>query len=205
VVSLFDSRIFCTRPRGLSPSDIPSVITRRELAERFGASAQLGISVSFRSPDVFLICVAWPEKRSDFDDGWKEDGCFHYGGMRLTAGQELRAGNRTIAEAAQNGRSLHLFHGPRGAYEYQGKFELDPALPYYWTYPLGACRTPQQDVIVFRLRLLERPAEPAPDHKPRLRTWSSQRPKHYVRPEWSVPISLQKLPLPLAPVVSIAF
>jgi hypothetical protein len=187
LVSLFDSRVFCIRPRGLSPADIPSVISRQELAERFGGSLQLCISVSSWSPDVFLICVTELGKYFDFDDGWKDDGCFHYSGQRLTAGQQLRAGNLTIAEAAKNGRSLHLFHGPRGAYEYQGKFELDPDHPYCWTYPLATCRTPQQKIIVFRLRPLERPANPAPDHKRPFRSWSSQRLKHYVRPGWSVP------------------
>ena len=195
LVSLFDGCAFCARPRGLTAADIPSVITRRELAERFGGSRQCGISVSSRFRDVFLICLAAPAAKSfGFNEGWKEDGCFHYSGEGPIIGdRKLLRGNRSIAEAAQNGRSLHLFHGIRGAYEYQGRFELDPAQPYYWTYTVAPCQSLRRKIIVFRLRLLERPAKPTPDNKPPFRSWSSQRPKHYVRPAPLVPPPLHQL------------
>lgn len=89
-----------------------------------------------------LICLTELGKYRYFDDGWKDDGCFHYRGQSQEVSQGLHAGNRTIAEVALNGRSLHLFYGPPGAFAYQGKFELDPVQPYYWTYPVATSPTP---------------------------------------------------------------
>ena len=184
-------------PRGLSPADIPSVISRQALSERFGGSRQAGICASSRSPDVFLICVPTCLNVVGFVDGWKEDGCFHYSGEGLTADQELLRGNRTIAEAAQKGRSLRLFQGISAALEYQGRFELDPGEPYYWTYAAVTSRFPRRKIIVFRLRPLDGPGKPASEHKPPFRSWSSSRTKHYVRPNPLVPPSLHQLRPPV--------
>jgi hypothetical protein len=84
-------------------------------------------------------------------DRMHADGCFHYTGEGQVGDQELRQGNKALAEHRMDGRAVRLFDGSSGEVSYRGEFELDAQEPYYVADAAdltGEMRT----VYVFRLR-----------------------------------------------------
>ena len=66
-------------------------------------------------------------------DGLQPDGCFHYTGEGQIGDQQLKQGNRALAEHAQMNKSVRLFSGASGEVTYLGEFQVDPEKPYYTT------------------------------------------------------------------------
>lgn len=123
-------------------------IRRSALHARFGGSRHCGITASTRSPNVFLF----HRPGRDYGDSWREDGCFHYAGVGQRGDQQMSGMNRIVLEAAQNARALRLFeYLDNGEVEYQGRFDLDPASPYYLEDRVDSDGLARQ-VIRFRLR-----------------------------------------------------
>lgn len=94
--------------------------TRRMLHESYGGSPIGGIVPLSTSTHVLLFNL---DDKSD--GGWREDGCFYYGGATSSA-----AGfNRVIETAWARGRRLQLLQAPahrtQGVWRYAGSFVLD--------------------------------------------------------------------------------
>jgi hypothetical protein len=145
------------RPTETGPEDFSTVglrgrSKRSELHNRFGGSRQCGISLSPRSDNVFMFSRAASGEIHGYQDGWSDDGCFHYAGEGQRGDQRMACGNRAVLEAAGNGRVLRLFTSHGQDVEYQGRFELDSTLPYYQDTAPEIDGGPLRSVIIFRLR-----------------------------------------------------
>jgi len=132
----------------LSPGD---KIKRTELHARFGGRTQGGIAPSTRSPNVMIFSGPSGVKYGYFD-GWQPDGCFHYTGEGQTGDQQLKQGNRALAEHAQTNKSVRVFSGVSGEVTYVGEFRVDPGKPNYRTDAPALGEDAMRQVIVFRLR-----------------------------------------------------
>jgi hypothetical protein len=126
-------------------------IKRTELHARYGGRRQGGIAPSTQSPNVIIFTAPSGHKYGYFD-GWQADGCFHYTGEGQTGDQQLKQGNRAIAEHAEKNKSLRLFAGASGTVTYVGEFKLAEDRPYYRTDAPDVTLEAIREVIVFRLR-----------------------------------------------------
>ena len=102
----------------LRPGD---AIKRTELHAKYGGRRQGGIAPSTQSPNVMIFTAPSGHKYGYFD-GWQPDGCFHYTGEGQVDDQELKQGNRALAEHAQTNKSVRLFAGASGEVTYVGEF-----------------------------------------------------------------------------------
>lgn len=141
----------------LSPGD---EIQRTELQERYGGRTQGGIGPSRKTPNVFVFSDPVAGEKHGYYDGWRDDGCFHYTGEGQRGDQEMKSGNATILNHADDGRVLRVFMGARGVVTYEGEFDLDSEQPYYRTDAPETNDGPLREVIVFRLR--PKDTEPRP-------------------------------------------
>jgi len=127
-------------------------IKRTELHAKYGGRRQGGIAPSTVSPNVMIFSGPAGQKYGYFD-GWQPDGCFHYTGEGQVGDQQLKQGNRALAEHAEMNKSVRLFEGVRGQVTYVGEFEVDRAKPHYTT-DAPDLYGEMRKVIVFRLRPL---------------------------------------------------
>jgi hypothetical protein len=134
-------------------------IKRTELHKRYGGRRQGGISPSKSSPNV-LIFSAPSGHKYGYYDGMQPDGCFHYTGEGQEGSQQLKQGNRALAEHQETNKSVRLFWGASGEVTYIGQFRLDQNKPFYKT-DAPDVNDEMREVIVFRLR-------PIGDYKGRL-------------------------------------
>ena len=133
--------------------DIPvgKVLPRRELHARFHGNHQRGIAPCAKNPNILLFTYS-SGRLYGYDDGWRDDGAFHYAGEGQEDDQEFTGGNRAVRDHRQNGRALRLFEGAGGAtVRYLGEYEVDELDPTYRT------EAPDRNgdlrsMIVFRLR-----------------------------------------------------
>ncbi len=137
------------------------VVKRTLLHKRYGGSRQGGIAPSRTSPNVMIFSEAASGEQHGYFDGWRHDGCFHYTGEGQRGDQLMRGGNAAILRYQAERRALRLFEGARGRVTYEGEFELDAEQPYYATDAPETETGRTRSVIVFRLRPLDRPAEPS--------------------------------------------
>lgn len=126
-------------------------IRRVELHDRFGGSRQGGIAPSRVSPNVLLFTDPKVGPRYGYIDGWAVDGTFVYTGEGQSGPQQLRAGNKALAEHQTEGRALRLFEGSKGTVTYVGEFALDETEPYVVEPALQVGTTELRDVYRFRL------------------------------------------------------
>jgi hypothetical protein len=127
------------------------LIKRTDLHARYGGRGQGGIAPSTRSPNVMIFTAPSGHKYGYFD-GLHPDGCFHYTGEGQIGDQQLKQGNRALAEHAQMNKSVRLFSGASGEVTYVGEFQVDPQKPYYKTDAPAFGEDAMREVIVFRLR-----------------------------------------------------
>ena len=133
--------------------DIPigTMVWRRELHERFGGSERGGIATCAGNPNILLF--SRPSGRLyGYEDGWRDDGAFHYAGGGQHGDQRFTPGNQAVRDHRGSGRTLRLFQGEdRKPVCYLGEFAIDPIDPIYRTDSFdldGELRS----MIVFRLR-----------------------------------------------------
>jgi hypothetical protein len=143
-------------------------IARTALHGQYHGRRQGGISPSSGSPNVMLFTSDAGHAYGYFDR-MHADGCFHYTGEGQVGDQELRQGNKALAEHRKDGRALRLFDGSSGSVTYRGEFTLANDQPYYLADApdtTGEMRT----VYVFRLRpneeALAEPVAPKSDAPP---------------------------------------
>ena len=133
--------------------DIPvgKVLRRSELHDRFHGTRQGGIAPCVGTPNVLLFTK--PSGRLyGYDDGWRDDGTFHYAGEGQVGDQKFTKGNRAVLDHRQNGRALRLFEGAgRTTVRYLGEYVVDEPHP---TYRMEAPdrNGDLRSMIVFRLR-----------------------------------------------------
>ncbi len=128
------------------PGDI---VKRTDLHRRYGGRRQGGIAPSSQSSNV-LIFTGPAGHQYGYFDGWHDDGLFHYTGEGQKGDQQLRQGNRALAEHLQNQNAIRLFRGVRGRVTYVGEFQIDSRRPYYVT-DAPDVNGEIRKVIVFRL------------------------------------------------------
>ena len=128
------------------------MIKRTELHIRYGGRRQGGVAPSTVSPNVMIFTAPAGQKYGYFD-GWQPDGCFHYTGEGQVGDQQLKQGNRALAEHTDMNKSVRLFEGVRGQVIYVGEFQVDPHKPHYTT-DAPDVNGEMREVIVFRLRPL---------------------------------------------------
>lgn len=87
-----------------------------------------------------------------YQDGWQEDGFYHYTGEGQRGDMQMTRGNKAIAEHARNGKVLMLFEGTKdsrqrfvGYMEYVDRYER----------MLPDVEGKMRKAIVFRLRMVE--------------------------------------------------
>ena len=125
-------------------------LSNQDLCQTFLCSPQGGMRRSLKTNSLVLISN---HVESIYDDRWVGD-VFHYTGMGQEGDQSLSfAQNRTLAESASNGVSLHLFEVERPKeYIYQGQVRLAGA-PYTEMQPDQLRKL--RRVYVFPLQLVE--------------------------------------------------
>lgn len=137
----------------LKPGD---KIKRTELHELYGGRRQGGISPSSQSPNIMIFTSASGEQYGYFD-GW-QDGIFHYTGEGQVGDQEIKQGNRALAEHKMQGKAVRLFNGSSGDVVYDGEFQLDEATPFYVADAPDFEKKDMRKVLIFRLQPLDRAA-----------------------------------------------
>ncbi|TPQ18420.1 hypothetical protein [Streptomyces sporangiiformans] len=148
----------------IAPGD---VVTRAQIREVFGGSAQGGICPSVEMQSVNLFSDPSVGEKLGYYDGWlAEDDdlgpVFEYTGAGMSGNQTFEgvagAGNRAILKHAEQGRALRTFtqvgkvpgSGTK-THKYLGEFSLDRLQPYAWRQIHGADGR-DRNVVVFRLR-----------------------------------------------------
>ena len=136
-------------------------LTREKRRERFGGALYGGIEPSAKSNNIFIYSD--PSRGENYGykfDGWNSDKSIYlYTGEGRLGDQELKDGNRAIANHVEDGRALRLFvaagevdgNSKAKNQMYVGEFSLDAELPYYIAEAPdfeGEIRT----VFVFRLK-----------------------------------------------------
>jgi hypothetical protein len=132
-------------------------VQRKALQEVYGGRTQGGIGPSRRSPNVFVFSDPVAGEPHGYFDGWRDDHLFHYTGEGQYGDQQMKSGNASILNHAEEGRALRVFTGARGTVTYEGEFEL---LDWYTTDAPETGNGPVRSVIVFRLKPLD--SEPRP-------------------------------------------
>jgi hypothetical protein len=125
-------------------------IKRIKLHERYGGRRQGGIAPSTVSPNILIFSAPSGHKYGYFD-GMQPDGCFHYTGEGQAGDQQLKQGNRALAEHVRANKSVRLFSGASGEVTYVGEFRVDDNKPLYTT-DAPDVNGEIREVIVFRLR-----------------------------------------------------
>lgn len=133
---------------GLNPGQ---KIKRTELHAQYGGRRQGGIAPSTASPNVMIFTAPAGQKYGYLFDGQQPDGCFHYTGEGQIGDQQLKQGNRALAEHRETNKSVRLFQGVRGEVTYVGEFTVDRDKPHYRT-DAPDVNGEIREVIVFRLR-----------------------------------------------------
>jgi hypothetical protein len=125
-------------------------IKRTELHRKYGGRRQGGIAPSTVSANI-LVFSAPSGHQYGYFDGMQPDGCFHYTGEGQVGSQQLKQGNRALAEHQKTNKSVRLFWGARDKVTYIGEFRLDQNKPFYKT-DAPDLNGEMREVIVFRLR-----------------------------------------------------
>ena len=103
------------------------VLTYKEVEEQFQIKiAGFGRGINPTPSSVVLISsIAKKKSGYQYHDKWTEDGDYLYSGEGKNGDQTMSRGNRAIATAADEGKTLHLFikFSPQ-EYYYQGIFKL---------------------------------------------------------------------------------
>ncbi|MFK4104513.1 hypothetical protein ACI2L1_31445 [Streptomyces sp. NPDC019531] len=149
-----------TPPTGFQPGD---VLTRADIHPVLGGSGYAGICPAKEKRNVLLFSDSKIGERYGYRDGWlAEDDdigpIFTYTGVGKQGDQTISGGNSSILEAANKGRTLHLFiavgkvpGSDRRTHKYIGQFKVDERNAFEIREArdeLGQNR----NVIVFRLR-----------------------------------------------------
>lgn len=145
---------------GLEGMAVGQTVRRADVVTRYGGSIYSGGIVPSNSTSTVMVYTD-PDvgKTHGYNfDGWA-DGAFYYTGEGQVGDQTLTAGNKAIANHAEDGRALHVFEvepgqalKPKGGklQRYVGEFVLDPEAPHRFeeaTDKNGDWRT----VVVFKL------------------------------------------------------
>ncbi|MGY0024284.1 restriction endonuclease [Streptomyces sp. YJ-C3] len=147
---------------------VGDAVRRVHLHEQYGGNRQTGISYPKSEPYIFLFTNHSRGQQYGYNDGWGNDGLYHYCGEGKSDDQTMTLGNKEILEHAKNGRAIYLFeYIKRGVTELRGEFELDKDRPWYLAESRGENGV-MRTVIMFRLvpRFTPQSHEPHLAHTP---------------------------------------
>ena len=108
------------------PFQIGKLYNRQEdIHSRYGGSRQSGISPSADHPYIFIFSGEVGEQYG-YQDGYDDEGVFHYTGEGQTGDMEFLRGNKAVRDHIQSRKDLHLFEhlGKGKQYKYLGQFSL---------------------------------------------------------------------------------
>lgn len=189
-----------TRPRHLPWITPPGEeTTRAQIMAAYGGGSQGGIEPSSTTPNVFVFTDPSESVKWGYNyDGWDEfePGIFYITGDGQVGTQRFVGGNKSIAEAAESGRTLRLYETvdgkrrPGGKLQrYLGAFRLDPDHPSRLE-PAPGSDGVMRDVIVFRLIAIGDTAGPeqsSSGQAPRPRRARTLAPENRTRDEYEIP------------------
>lgn len=103
------------------------ILTYQAVEEQFGIKiAGFGRGIN-RTPSIVVLISSVEKKKAGFvyHDHWTPDGDYVYSGEGKTGDQKMVLGNKAIADAEHDGKTIHLFikFSPQ-EYYYQGVFLL---------------------------------------------------------------------------------
>ena len=102
------------------PFAVGAEYKRSLIHDNFGGSRYSGISPSAKSPNIFIF-TGKSGQQYGYQDEWDGDN-FLYTGEGQVGDQQMKVGNRALAEHAKMGKSVHLFEGSREAFvRYMGE------------------------------------------------------------------------------------
>jgi len=103
------------------------ILTYQQVEEQFGIKIS-GFGRGINSTDTTVVLISSIGKSSGkfvYHDRWTADGEYFYSGEGKTGDQTMTRGNLAIKNAADEGKTIHLFvkFSPQ-EYYYQGIFEM---------------------------------------------------------------------------------
>ena len=88
--------------------NVGEVYRRADIHDRYGGQLQGGISTPAGYPYVFLFSGQQGEEYG-YEDGQQDDKTYLYTGEGQVGDMVMLRGNRAIRDAAENGKTIHLF------------------------------------------------------------------------------------------------
>lgn len=130
------------------------IYQRKAIHDEFGGSRERGISMSAKSPMIFIFSS---EAGADFGykNGWnKERDLFYYTGEGRNGDQEFKMGNKALRDHVSNGKDIYLFKNvSKGMF----RFEEQLTLVDYSLSPVANESGEIRDVIIFAFTVFESP------------------------------------------------
>lgn len=122
---LLDQIVKDTRKPSLHELKTGNAYKNEDIMRIFLVSGQGGMRKSNRANA--LVLFALHNTGNPYEDKWDDNGVMHYTGMGLSGDQSIDyAQNKTLAESASNGVSLHLFESfEPNEYIYRGEVSLN--------------------------------------------------------------------------------
>ncbi|MFF2845539.1 restriction endonuclease [Streptomyces sp. NPDC058001] len=139
---------------------------RAGLHVKYGGNPQSGISHSASTPVVMCFINHKRGARFGYQDGWADDGFFHYTGEGQVGDQKMSSsGNKAILNHAVEHRGIYLFESvSKGVVAYRGQYEL-PSEDAWYRAEARDRDGDMRSVIIFKLR----PCTPGEQtHEPRI-------------------------------------
>jgi len=101
-----------------------NIYIRRELHDQYGGNRQGGISNCANHPFIFVF-TAKAGKSHGYEDGWSEDGYFHYTGEGQKGDMTFTKGNKAILNHEENEKKLYLFENQtKGQWKFIDELKL---------------------------------------------------------------------------------
>ena len=92
----------------ISEVPIGSLWKRSEIHDRLGGNVQRGISSAAGKPYILIFSSPRGEAYG-YEDGWREDGFFHYTGEGQLGDMKWEGGNKAVRDHALNQKILLVF------------------------------------------------------------------------------------------------
>lgn len=128
------------------------VYKRSEIHDEFGGSRERGISMSAKSPMVFIFSSE-TGKEFGYTNGWNEDrDIFYYTGEGRNGDQVFKMGNKALRDHVSNGKDIYLFKNvSKGMF----RFEQQLTLVDYTISAVSDGSGGLRDVITFAFTIFE--------------------------------------------------
>lgn len=164
--------------------EIGQTLKRREVHALFGGQMQGGISTPVNSQNILIFTDPKTGAKYGYDkhEGLREDGSYAYTGEGQVGDQEFLRGNKSILDAALNGKTIRLFKVDGTFATYAGGFTLGE--PPYLEKEAMDVNGKYRKVILFNLVPLSADLQLLPRYGGE-KTESSSVSSDWTAPDWS--------------------